>query len=430
MAAEQGASLLRWWAGAFVLAVGFAALGVVAIDRLSDAADPRATASPDPGRPVLTEVAGVVETTPPTTTAVTTTTTTSTTTEPPPPIRTAELVFGGDVLSHRGVVRQAAANGEGGAYDFGPSFELVAPRIEAADLAVCHLETPLSPDNSDLSGHPTFNVPGDLAMGLAGAGFDACTTASNHSLDRRFEGIVATLDVLEAAGLAFAGTARTAEEAATPLVMDAGGIAVGQLSYTYGLNGFRIPADQPWSVNVIDVDRMLADVEGIREAGAEFVVVSIHWGTEYRHEPNEEQRVVASALADAGTIDLIVGHHAHVVQPVERIGDTLVLFGLGNFISNQSVNCCAAGAQDGVIMHVHVQDRPQRDGFETWVTHTPTRVDRSDFVIVPVSDAIAAGGRGSLGLAELERSRDRTQAILDPDAEPSVGERLRVTEQR
>ncbi len=415
------------WSLGAVVALGLLAL--VATGPLNDAAQPVVETTPNSDVPVV-EVQAATELAQPRQVIVPTEVSTSTTTIRPP-IRTAELAFAGDVLAHRGVVRQAAANSATpGEYDFAPMFDLVADRLQGADLAVCHLETPLSPDNTDLSGHPTFNVPGDLAAGLKTAGFDACTTASNHSLDRRFEGLVNTIDVLEAAGLEHTGTWRTAEEASTPLLLDAAGITIGQLSYTYGLNGFRVPADQPWSVVGIDPERILADVDRARDSGAEFVVVSLHWGVEYRHEPSDDQRDVALALAAAGTIDVIVGHHAHVVQPVERVGDTLVLFGLGNFLSNQSANCCAAGAQDGVIMHVHLQDLPDRSGFETWVTHTPTRVDRTDFVIVPVGDAIDAGGRGSLDLAELERSRARTAEVFDPSREPVSGTRERVIEDR
>ena len=359
----------------------------------------------------------------PTVTTVESTTTTSTTSPPAPPrLRTATLAFTGDTLAHRGVVRQArnyAAEARGEAeYDFSPMFALVEPYLAAADLAICHLETPLSPTNERLSGYPTFNVPRELADGLAAAGYDGCTVASNHSLDRGSRGVADTLDVLDDAGLAHSGTARTAEEAARTPLYDAGGIAVANLSYTYGLNGFAVPADAPWMVDLIDVDQIVADAETARADGAEYVVVSIHWGTEYRVEPNDQQVEVAAAVAASGAVDLIVGHHAHVVQPVEVIGDTPVIFGLGNFLSNQSANCCVAASQDGVIAQVHIQETRasrQSEGppeFVTWLTHVPTWVDRSDFTIVPVAERLG----DDLGADErrrLERSLDRTESAIE-----------------
>ena len=358
-----------------------------------------------------------------TSTTTTTSSTTTTTSEPPPPrLRTATLAFTGDTLAHRGVVRQAAkyAAELDAEYDFAPMYRLVEPYLADADVAICHLETPLSPDNTRLSGYPTFNVPGDLAAGLAAAGYDGCTVASNHSLDRRSDGVVATLDVLDSAGLAHSGMARSAEERATPTIYDAAGIAVANISYTYGLNGFTVPADSPWLVNLIDADNIAADARSAREAGAEVVVASIHWGTEYRTAPNDQQLEVAAAIAASGEVDIIIGHHAHVVQPVETIGDVPVVYGLGNFLSNQSANCCVAAAQDGAIAQVHIQEtRESLDSdtskFRIWLTWVPTWVDRDDFTITPVVASLAADGdEASDGRRRtLEKSLDRTESALE-----------------
>lgn len=360
----------------------------------------------------------------PTTDVVETTTTTTTTAEAPPePLRTATLAFTGDTLAHRGVVRQArtyATEADLDAeYDFAPMFALVEPYLAAADVAICHLETPLSPDNERLSGYPTFNVPHELAAGLVAAGYDGCTVASNHALDRGSRGVADTLDVLDAAGLAHSGTARTAEEDAAPTLYEAGGITVANLSYTYGLNGFTMPADSPWLVNLIDSEQILADAVAARDAGAEYVVVSIHWGTEYRTEPNDQQVEVAKAVAASGLVDAIVGHHAHVVQPVEVIDGTPVIYGLGNFLSNQSANCCVAAAQDGVITQIHVQEtRESRDAggppdFVTWLTHVPTWVDRSDFTIVPVADSLSGDDLDENERRLLTKSKDRTESAVE-----------------
>ena len=160
--------------------------------------------------PVAVEVAGKQLVAP----APTSTSTLATTTTTLPQLRTATMRFTGDTLAHRGVVAQAAlyASDTDAEYNFAPMFDLVRPYLSSADLAICHLETPLSIDNQQLSGYPTFNVPRELADGLAAAGYDGCSTASNHSLDRRAAGVDSTLDVLDSAGLQHAGTARSAEQ--------------------------------------------------------------------------------------------------------------------------------------------------------------------------------------------------------------------------
>jgi hypothetical protein len=326
---------------------------------------------------VTSEAPSTTPTFPSPTTTTTVPSPTTTTTAPPPPLRTAQLVFTGDTLSHRGVVRQSAANAAATEvdYDFGPMFDLVRETLTEADLAICHLETPLSTDNTRLSGYPTFNVPRELATGLRNAGYDGCTTASNHSLDRRSEGVFSTLDVLDDAGLLHSGAARDQDEYDQPTIYDAAGIAVASLSYSYGFNGFSEPADMPWLVNEIDVEEIAAEVSVAHNSGAEYVVVSLHWGTEYRHLPNDYQLEHAQLVAAIEGVDIVIGHHAHVVQPVDLIDGTPVVFGLGNFLSNQSANCCAAGAQDGLIMQVDIEELPDDEGpgFRTSMTYVRLR---------------------------------------------------------
>lgn len=301
------------------------------------------------------------------------------------PPRGFTIAATGDFLIHGPVWNQALSNGGGVGYDFGPMLEAVAPEISGADLAICHLETPLSADNSDLSGYPLFNAPFELAGAISAAGYDTCSTVSNHSLDQGVEGIETTLRHLDEAGLEHAGTARSAEEASEPNIYDVKGVEVGHLAYAYGFNGIPVPAGSPWLVNEIDADRILADAGRLREAGSEFTVVSLQWGQEDRRDPTPEQHALARQLLDSDNVDLIIGHHVHVVQPMEKIGDKYVIYGVGNFLSNQSEACCPAGSQDGVIVHVEVDEQPDDSFLATSVTYTPTFVERPDYRIVPVS---------------------------------------------
>lgn len=259
------------------------------------------------------------------------------------------VVGSGDVLLHPGLWRQAQrdarAAGRSG-YDFRPMLAGVAATVSAADLAICHLETPLGAPDGPFSGYPIFNVPPQIAPALRETGYDACSTASNHTLDKGEAGIRRTLDALDAAGLRHTGSARTAAEAAAPTILDVRGVRVALLSYTFSFNGLRRPAGRAWVANLLDLEAVRAAARRARDAGAEVVILSVHWGTEYQHAPNAQQRRLARELLGASDVELILGHHAHVVQPFERIGGGWVAYGLGNHLSWQSFS---DGTRDGVL---------------------------------------------------------------------------------
>ena len=327
----------------------------------------------------------------------------------------ARLAFTGDLLSHTAVFRQAQANGgDELAYDYRPMFELVRETVSDADLAICHLETPLSPDNRGLSGYPTFNAPGDLAAAIALVGYDGCSTASNHSLDQGIAGIDDTLELFDQAGLGHAGMARTALEAAIPRLYSVNGVTIGHLSYTYGLNGLILPDDKPWAVHVNSAEDILSEARVAIELGAEFVVLSIHWGAEYQIAPTAQQRALAKELLVGDEIDLIVGTHAHVIQPVERVGGNIVIYGLGNFLSNQSPQSCRScppESTDGVIVLVDLMEGESGDVEVAVVSAVPTWVDRRTFAIVDVGAALAADSMPEL-TRQLEQSWARTTTTL------------------
>lgn len=340
----------------------------------------------------------------------------------PEPPATKTLAFSGEVLSHGPVIAQAAAYGsQGWPYDYRPMFAEVQPLFESVDLAVCHLETPISPDNTALSGYPIFNAPRELAEGLAASGYDACSTASNHSFDRGADGVVATLDRLEEAGLGWAGMARSRAEDDTPVLYEVGELTVGHLSSTYGLNGFVLPADEPYLVDVTDVDQILADARAAREAGADLVVLSIQWGNEYQVDPSPEQRELARTLLGSDDIDLIIGAHVHVVQPVEMIDGEYVVYGLGNFLSNQSAECCPAASQNGIIAMVEVSETGDGGWTVTDLSFVPTRVDRSDYTIVALPQALAGADLDDATRALYRQVVAETREVVN-----RLGARVRV----
>jgi poly-gamma-glutamate capsule biosynthesis protein CapA/YwtB (metallophosphatase superfamily) len=321
------------------------------------------------------------------------------------------LVATGDLLIHGPVAKRALADGRGKRYDFTRMLAKVRPQVQGADLAICHIETPLSRDDTNISGYPVFNTPHELADAAAWAGYDGCSTASNHSVDKGVAGVKATLDALDANHLAHAGTARSKAEAGRIETHRVGGAVVAHLSYTYGTNGEPVPAGAPWSINLISVPRILADAHRARAAGATFVVVSLHWGQEYQSAPTPQQRAQAKRLLASPDVDLILGDHVHVQQPVERIGAKYVVYGMGNLLSNQSP---AAGlkpqTQDGAVVSVHVTregDRFVADG----VTITATYCQIGPYTVWPVSAALADPSTPAALRAQLTASLARTKAI-------------------
>ena len=278
--------------------------------------------------------------------------------------------------------------GSFGTHDYTPMFAQVKPLLEEADLAICHLETPVSSDNLSLSGYPIFNAPQELPENLKEVGYDGCSTASNHSMDKGPSGVRSTITQLEKADLVWAGMARSAEEQQTPALYTTNGILIGHMSYTYGLNGFVLPADEPYLVNVIDEDQILSEAARMRSAGVDFIILSVQWGNEYQVNPSEAQSNLAESLLNSPNIDLIVGSHVHVIQPVGVFNDKYVIYGLGNFLSNQSVNCCPAASQNGVMIYVDVVGTDLEGYKVESLTFEPTRVDRSDFTIVPLSRVV------------------------------------------
>jgi len=321
-------------------------------------------------------------------------------------------LFTGDLIPHSPVVRATAIAAEGTdrAHDLRPLLAGVADRIAAADLALCHLETPLTTDLTDLSGFPLFNAPASWADDLVAVGYDGCSTASNHVVDQGLQGALDTVAAMEAAGLGQAGIAPTEADAVTPVLYDAAGIVVGHVSATFSTNGIPVPASTPWLVSGVDADELLLAAHRARTAGAEFVVVSIHWGQEYRTAPTADQRALAETLLPAADVDLIVGHHAHVVQPVGMVGGEYVVYGLGNFLTNQSASCCAVGTQDGVIVEVELLETGTGIVADRVVV-TPTRVARNGgYRVVDIGAALAADPDQATLRASWERTMERLGA--------------------
>ncbi|MFI8100682.1 CapA family protein [Streptomyces sp. NPDC086023] len=260
-----------------------------------------------------------------------------------PAARGFTLVASGDVLPHDSVIRRAQADAGGEGYDFRPMFSLVKPVVSKADLALCHMETVYGPDGGPFTGYPAFKSPPEVAAGLKDAGYDGCSTASNHTLDDGADGVRRTLEAFDRAGLGHAGSARTAEEARRVTTYRAGSARVAHLAYTFDTNGYPMPDGQPWAVNLTEEKRIVADARSARKAGADVVLVSLHWGTEWQTEPDARQLDLGRALTASKTgtrpdVDLILGTHAHVPQAYEKVNGTWIVYGMGDQVAGTMIN--------------------------------------------------------------------------------------------
>lgn len=316
--------------------------------------------------------------------------------------RAVRLVAAGDVLVHPEVTDQARRDatraGRPGAMDFAPMFAGVAPAVGGADLALCHLETPLADPAGPFSGYPSFNAPPQVLDGVRAAGFDGCSTASNHTLDQGPDGVARTVAALDAAGLGHTGSARSAAEAATPRIYRVGDVRVAHLAYSLNFNGLSRPPGEPWLANLIDPPEILAAAHRARAAGADIVVLSLHWGTEYQHLPDADQQAWAQQLISSPDVDLILGHHAHAVQPFQRFGDKWVVYGMGNELARHAEPI--ADNREGVMARATFTETAPGRWRVTRMEALPTWTDLApDLRLVDLTAALAdpgtpAGRRG------------------------------------
>ena len=250
---------------------------------------------------------------------------------------TVNLMFVGDAMQHAPQI--TAAQQPDGTYDYSPCFQYIEDDVRWADLAVVNLECPLA--GRPYTGYPCFSAPDSYAQRLKDVGFDLFLTANNHCLDRRDKGLVRTYHALDSMGIAHIGTYPNEQERANriPYIVTIKGLKIAFLDYTYGTNGIPIQGDV--IVDFIDQQQIADDIALARERGAHAICVNLHWGIEYQLKPVASQHTLADWLVTQG-VDLIIGGHPHVVEPMEvrhseeYDKDVLLVYSMGNFISNQS----------------------------------------------------------------------------------------------
>ena len=252
------------------------------------------------------------------------------------------IVAAGDNLYHSVMIKQ----GEEGDYD--SVYEGVRDIVEKADLAFINQETLLAGKDFEYSGFPRFNTPQAVGRAVAAAGFDVVNQATNHVMDRGEKAVTATMDFWDTVpGVTVLGIHHSEEERNRPVLIEKNNITLGFLSYTYGTNSLPVPRDKSWLVSLADTKTMAEEIDALRPL-CDFLVVSMHWGEEYEASCSKNQKDLAAFLAEH-KVDLVLGHHPHVIQPIEYLdrpdgGKTLCMYSLGNFVSAQTESAALLGA--------------------------------------------------------------------------------------
>ncbi len=280
----------------------------------------------------------------PTLTSTPTPTLTSTPTPTPKPAVTLTMV--GDILLHTRIHDYSMQ--EDGTYNYDAVFSNLTEELSAADLALVNQEVVIGGEELGISGYPSFNAPTEIGDALIKAGFDVALHATNHALDKRKAGVLNTIAFWEEnyPAMGVLGIHDSADDREELYIVEIEGIRIAVLNYTYGTNGISMPKDMPYAVAVLEEDEVLADLQRAREQ-ADFIIVCPHWGTEYRLTPDKSQKRWTELFLENG-VDLVLGTHPHVIEPVEwftneETGEQmLVYYSLGNFVNWTS------GRGDGV----------------------------------------------------------------------------------
>ena len=287
--------------------------------------------------------------------------------QPPPPPPRLRLVAVGDILMHQDV----KASAEHAAQGFPALWADLVPLFQGADLAFGNLETPVAPTTGRPGVPFQFNAPAALPAALRASGFTVLSTANNHAFDQGVKGVRETLDRLHAEHLVAVGSGEDQSQAEALQMVERQGLKIAFLGFTDLFNiDLNRKATEPW-VRPLDLEPALAAVREARSR-ADLVVVSVHWGNEYQHQPTRRQRDIAKQLVAAGC-DLLLGHHPHVLQPAEMVEAggrrALVAYSLGNFISNQDrmyradlFPVAGGDSRDGAALQAVFEPRKEPDG--------------------------------------------------------------------
>lgn len=251
-----------------------------------------------------------------------------------PKVEKVSLIAGGDTVVHDQVAAFAKKSDD--TYDFNPYFTEIKDMISSYDIAYYNQETTLGGKELGYTFYPMFNTPTEFGQAMVNTGFNMVSLANNHSYDRGEKAVINSVNFWNSQNDVMTnGMALSDDERTNYQIMTKNGISYAMLSYTYGLNGFKLPNGKDYLVNVYSDELVKKDIEAIRDK-VDVLIVAMHWGVEYTHNPTNTQKTQAKYLASLG-VDVIIGNHPHCIQPVEWIDNTLVIYSLGNLISNQVI---------------------------------------------------------------------------------------------
>jgi len=372
----------------------------------------------------------------------------------------ARIVAVGDVIIHEDKLK-AQFNEETGEYNFYNNFKYVKSYIKTADIALADLETTLSGEEQKYSGYPFFNSPSSIADAMVDSGFDILSLVNNHTIDRGSAGVFSTMAEIQKRNLKAIG-ARENLDKKSYLIQEVKGIKIGFISYSYEtprkgknktLNAMEIPSDVINLLNTFsyehideDLNKIKIQIDEMKSKGAEAIIFFIHWGNEYERKPNVHQISIANALCDYG-VDIILGSHPHVIQPIEFITSektgkrSLVVYSMGNFISNQQYERTNNRyTEDGIMVNIQIKKNKVSNNITiSGVSYIPTWVHRytynNKFVyeVIPVTDVLANKEKYNLNedteVWRAENSEESTRIIMGESDEILKGTTIETTKE-
>ncbi len=296
------------------------------------------------------------------------------------------LLYAGDAMQH--IAQVKAAKRVGDTFSYSECFEEIKEYVSSADYSVVNFETTLG--GKPYTGYPCFSSPTEFAISLKDAGFDLFLNANNHTLDRRDKGLKRTINILDSLNISHIGTYLNKQdrEGNVPFIKEINGYKISFLNYTYGTNGIS-PKDVV--VNYIDTIQIKKDIELSRKKGAEILSVQIHWGDEYKLLPNKNQKKIADFLVNQG-VDLIIGGHPHVIQPMEicysekYCKDCLIVYSLGNFISDMKTSDTRGGVLAKVVLSRDRMGKVKIKSANYSLVFTLPSDGKSNYKVVPIEE--------------------------------------------
>lgn len=345
----------------------------------------------------------------------------------------------GDIMAHDDQLK-AQFDKDTNTYSFDNNFKYVKPYISKSDLAIGNLETTLAGPKAKYSSFPKFNSPDELADAIKDSGVDIVSTINNHTYDRGSDGVYRTLDVLNSKDIEHVGTQKNDEDE-NFLIKDVNGVKLGITAYSYGqvygsttaLNGLNIDYNDLNNLNIFNssyVDIAFNEIKDtldvMNNKESDLQVVILHWGDEYTRQPNEFQKELAKKLCDYG-VDIIIGSHPHMVQPIEMIksdendNETLVIYSLGNFLSNQRNEILNKKyTEDGVIANIGINKNLNTgetkisnvEYIPTWVNKYNNKNGKLTYEIIPLINEKQFSKIDNLPLDKAKKSYDNTTSII------------------